>query len=129
MYFCSCCSVTLSCLTLCYPMDCNMPGILVHLLVEFAQTHVHWVDMSPSPPAFNLSKQQGLFQWVNSSHQVAKLLELQLQHQSFQWILRVGSLRIHWFDLFAVPRALKSLLQHHSSKAPILLQHSAFLIV
>ena len=64
---------------------------------ELAQTHVHWVGeaiqpsrplSSPSPPAFNLSQHQGLFRWVNSSHQVAKVLEFQLQHQSFQWIFR-----------------------------------------
>ena len=65
---------------------------------ELAQTHVHWVGdavqpshplLSPSPPAFNLSQHQGLFQWVSSLHQVAKVLELQLQHQSFQWIFRI----------------------------------------
>ena len=64
---------------------------------EFTQTHVHWVGdaiqsshplPSPSPPAFNLSQHEGLFQWVSSEHQVAKVLELQLQHQSFQWTLR-----------------------------------------
>ena len=97
LYFLFCfCSITQSCLTLCDPMNCSMPGfpVLYHLL-EFAQTHAHWVDdaiqpshplSSPSPPAFNLSQHQGLFQWVGSSHQVAKVLELKLQHQSFQWI-------------------------------------------
>ena len=74
----------------------------------------------PSPPALNLSQYQGLFKWVSSSHEVAKVLEFQLQHQSFQWIFRT--------DLLAVQGTLKSLLQHHSSKAPILL-HSAFFIV
>jgi len=73
---------------------------LLHHL-EFAQTHVHWVGdaiqpchalSSPSPPAFNLSQHQGLFQWVGSSNQVAKVLELQLQHLSFQWIFRVDFL-------------------------------------
>ena len=68
---------------------------------EFAQIHVHWVGdaiqpshplLSPSPFAFNLSQHQGLFCWVGSSHQVAKVLELQLQHQSLQWIFRVGFL-------------------------------------
>ena len=72
------------------------PGLPVHhQLTEFTQTHVHWVGdaiqpshplSSPSPPTFNLSQHQGLFQWVSSLHQVAKVLELQLQHQSFQWI-------------------------------------------
>ena len=66
--------------------------------------------------------------WVSSSHQLAKVLELQLQHQSFQWIFRVISFRIDWLDLLAVQGTLKSLLQHHSSKALILL-HSAFFIV
>ena len=91
-------SLTQSCLTLCDPMDCSMPGLPVHhQLPELAQTHVHWVAdaiqpshllSSPFPPAFNLSHHQSLFQWVNSSHQVAKVLEFQLQHQSFQWIFR-----------------------------------------
>ena len=85
-----CCSVTQSCLTFCNPMDCSTPGFLVlHRLPELAQTHVHWVVgaiqpsrplLTPSPPAFNLSQHQGLFQLVGSSHQVAKALELQLQH-------------------------------------------------
>ena len=89
-------SVTQSCLTLCDPMDCSTPCLPVHhQLLELAQTHVHWVGdsiqpshllSSPSPPAFNLAQHQGLFKWVSSSHQVAKVLEFQLQHQSFQWI-------------------------------------------
>ena len=83
---------------------------------------------SLSPPAFNLSQHQGLFQWVSSSHQVAKVLELQLQHQSFQWIFRTDFFRTDWLDLLAVQGTLKSLLQHHSSKASIL-QCSSFLIV
>ena len=86
-------SVTQSSLTLRNPIDCSTPGLPVHhQLPEFTQTHVHWVGdaiqpshplSSPSPPAFNLSQHQGLFQWVSSSHQVAKVLEFQLQHQSF----------------------------------------------
>ena len=63
--------------------------------------------LSSFPPAFNLSQHQGLFKWVNSSHQVAKVLELQLQHQSFQWIFRVYFLRIDWFDLLAVQGTFK----------------------
>ena len=84
------CSVAQSCPTLCDPMDCSMPGFpILHHLLELAQIHVHWVGdaiqpsrplSSPSPPAFNLSQHQGLFQWVGSLHQVAKVLELQLQH-------------------------------------------------
>ena len=88
-----CCSVAKSCLTLCDLMDCSTPGFpVLHYLPKFAQTHVHWVDdaiwlshplSSPSPPALNFSQHQGLFKWVSSLHQVAKVLELQLQHQSF----------------------------------------------
>ena len=86
-------SVTQSCPTPCDSMDCSMPGFPVSL-PEFTQTHIHRVSdaiqpshplSSPSPPTFNLSQHQGLFQWVSSSHQVAKVLEFQLQHQSFQW--------------------------------------------
>ena len=89
-------SVAQLCPILCDPMDCSTPGFPVHHhLLELSQTHLHWVSdaiqpshplLSPSPPAFNLSQHQGLFQWVSSSHQVAKVLEFQLQHQSFQWI-------------------------------------------
>ena len=96
---CSCCClVAQSCLTLCNPMDCSTPGFFsLHHLPKLAQTHVHWVSdaiqpshpLSSPSPAFNLSQHQGLFQWVNSSYQVAKVLEFQLQHQSFQWIFRV----------------------------------------
>ena len=85
-------SVAQSCSTLRDPMNCSMPGLPVHhQLPEF--THVHLVSdtiqpshslLSPSPPAPNPSQHQGLFQRVNSSHEVAKLLEFQLQHQSFQ---------------------------------------------
>ena len=85
-----------------WPTDCSMPGLLVHhQLPEFTQTHVHWVSdaiqpsyplSSPSPLTFNLSQQQGLFKWVSSSHQVAKVLEFQLQHQSFQWTVRTDFL-------------------------------------
>ena len=86
---------SLSCVWLCNPMNCSTPGLPVHhQLLELAQTHVYYIGnaiqpshplLSPSPPAFNLSQHQGLFQWVSSSHQVAKVLEFQLQYQSFQW--------------------------------------------
>ena len=105
VHCCCCCLVAKLCPTLCDPMDCSTPGFpVIHHLLEFTQTHVRWVSdaiqpshplASPSPPAFNLSQHQGLFQWIGSSHQVAKLLELQLQHQSFQWIFRVG-FRLDW---------------------------------
>ena len=95
-------SVTQSRPALCNPMDGSTPGLPGHHpLPEFTQTHVHWVNdaiqpsdplSSPSPPALNLSHHQGLFQWVSSSHQVATVLEFQLQHQSFQWISRTDFL-------------------------------------
>ena len=95
-------SVSQSCPTLCDPMNCSTPGLPVHhQLPELTQTHVHPVGdaiqpshplSSHSPPAFNLSQHQGLFQTVSSSHQVAKVLEFQLQHQSFQWIFRTDFL-------------------------------------
>ena len=88
-------SAAQSCLTLCNPMDCSTPGSPVHhQLLEPAQINIQWVGdavqpspplSSPSPAAFSLSQHQGLFQWVISSHRVAKVLELQLQHQSCQW--------------------------------------------
>ena len=99
---CGCCSVAQSYPTLCHPMDCSMPGFpVLHYLPEFTQTHIHWTDGAIQPshslsfhslPAFNLSQHQGFFQWVSSSHQVAKVLEFQLQHQSFQWIFRTDFL-------------------------------------
>ena len=83
---------------------------------------------SPSPPALSPSQHQGLFQRVSSSHQVAKVLEFQLLHHSFQRTPELISFRRDWLDLLAVQGTLKSLLQHHSSKASIL-RHSAFFIV
>ena len=95
-------SVAQSCQTLCDPMDCSTPGFPVyHQLLEPTQTHIHWVGdaiwpshslSSPSPPTFNFFQHQGLFQLVISSHQVAKVLEFKLQHQSFQWIFRTDFL-------------------------------------
>ena len=119
-------------------MDCSTPGLPIHhQLLEFTQTHVHWVGdtiqlshplSSPSPPAFNLSQNQGLFKWVSSSHQVVKALEFQFQHQSFQWIPRTDFLQDWLVESPCSPRTLKSLLQHHSSKASIL-RRSAFFTV
>ena len=96
---CCHCSVSQLCPTFCDPMDYSLPGFpVLHYLPELTQTHVHWVGdaiqlshllLLPFPPAFNLSHDQGLFQWITSLHQVAKVLELQLQLQSFQWIFRV----------------------------------------
>ena len=92
-----------SCPTLCDPLDCSTPGLPVHpQLPEFTQTRVHWVSdtiqpshplSSPSAPTFSLSQHQGLFQWVSSLHEVIKVLEFQLQHQSFQWTPRTDLLQ------------------------------------
>ena len=111
-------------------MNRSTPGLHVHhQLPEFTQTHVHRVGdaiqpshpgSSPSPPAPNPSQHQSLFQWVNSSHEVAKVLEFQVYHHSFQEIPGLTSFRMDWLDLLAVQGTLKSLLQHHSSKASVL---------
>ena len=121
----------------CAPL-CTTPGFpVLHKLPKLAQTHVHRVGdairpssslSSPSTPAFILSQHQGLFKWVSSSHQVAKVLKLQLQHQFFQWIFRTD-LVYEWLVWSPCsPRILKSLFQHHSSKASNL-QRSAFIMV
>ena len=106
-------SIVQLCPTLCNPMNHSTPGLPVHhQLPESTQTHVHWISdaiqpshprLSPSP-AFNLSQHHGLFQWVSSSHQVAKVLEFQLQHQSFQWIFRVNFLLFWWVWSPCCPR-------------------------
>ena len=92
------CSVTKSCPTW---IEAWPDFPVLHYLPELAQIHVHWVGdaiqpshclSSPSPPVLNLSQHRGLFQWVSSSHQVAKVLELQLQHLSYQWIFRTDFL-------------------------------------
>ena len=128
-------SVTKLCKTLCNPMDCSMPGFpVLQYLLEFAQTHVHWVSdaiqpshpLLPPSPALNPSQHQGIFQWVGSSCQMAKVLKL--QHESFQWISGLISFRIDWFDLLAAPGILKSLLQHYNSKASILPPSAFFTI-
>ena len=111
-------------------MNRSTPGLPVHRqLPEFTQTHVHGVGDAiqpshplspPSPPAFNLSQHQCPFQWVSSSHQVAKVLEFQLQHQPSIEYSGLISFRMDWLDLLAVQGTLKSLLKHCSSKASIL---------
>ena len=109
-YFTYCCSVTQLCLTLCDPMNCSTPGLSVlrHLL-KFAQVYFHCIDdaIQPSHPqmpssssALNLSQHQGLFWWVSCLHQMTKILEFQLQHQSFQWVFRVDFL---WNSLVWYP--------------------------
>ena len=104
------------------PMNCSTPGLPVHhQLPEFTQTHVHPVGdtiqpshplSSPSPPAPNPSQHQSLFQWVSSLHEVAKVLEFQPQHHSFQRTPRTDLLWMDWLDLLAVQGTLNSLLQH-----------------
>ena len=116
-------------------MDCSMPGFpVLNHFPELAQTHIHWVSDAiqsfhplslSSPFAISLYQHQGLSQWISSLHQMTKVFELQLQHQSFQWIFRVDFL---WFDLLAIQWTLKSLPQQHSLTATIL-QFSAFLMV
>ena len=106
------CSVTQSCLTLCNLIDCSTSGFPVHhQLPELAQTHVHWAGdaiqpshplLSPSP-TFNLSQHQGPFKWVSSSHQVGRVLEFQLQHESLQWIFRTDFL---WTGLILQSKGL-----------------------
>ena len=130
-------SVAQLCLTLCNPMNCSTPGLPVHhQLPEFTQTHVRWVGdaiqpshplLSPSPSTFNLSQHQGLFKWVSSSDQVAKL-EFSFSISPSNEPPGLISFRMDWLDLLAVQGTLKSLLQHHSSKASVL-WHSAFFIV
>ena len=134
--FVSCyfCSAVQLCLTLCDPMDCSTPGLPVpHHLLGFAQVHVHCISdaiqsyhplMLSSLSALSLSQHQGLFQWVFHSHRMTKILELQLQHQSFQWIFR----KIDCFELFAVQGTFRSVIQHHSSKASILWHSSLFMV-
>ena len=119
-------------------MDCSTWDLPVHhQLLEFTQTHVLWVSVaiqpfhplsSPSPPPCNLSQYQDLFQWVSSSHQVAKVLEPRLSISPSKEHSGLISFRMDWFDLLAVQGTLKNLLQHHSSKSSIL-RHSAFFIV
>ena len=126
-FFCHrCCSVAQSCRTLCDPMDCSTPGFpVLHHLPDFAQTHVHPVGdaiqpsyplLSPSPPAFNLSQHQSVFQGVSSLHQVTKVLELQFSISLSNEYSGLISFRIDWFDFFAIQGTLKSLLQQHNSK-------------
>ena len=131
-------SVAQSCPNLFDPMDRSTPGLPVHhQLPKPTQTHVSWVGdaiqtshplSSPSPPAFNLSQHQGLFQWVSSLHQVTKVLSFSFSISPSNEYLGLISFRIDWLDLLAVQGTLKSFLQHHSSKA-LILQCSAFFIV
>ena len=105
-----CWLIAQSCLTLCSPINYSTPGFpLLHHVPELAEAHVHWVSNTiqpshpplslPSLPAFNVSQYHNLFQWVSSSHQMAKVLKFQLQHQSFQWLFSVDFLKdwVVWY--------------------------------
>ena len=126
-----------SCLTLCDPMNRSMPGLPVHYqLLEFTQTHVHWVSdafqpshplSSPSPPNLNLSQHQGLFKWVTLRIRWPKYCSFSFNTSPSNEHPGLISFRIDWLVLLAVQGTLKSLLQHHISKASIL-WHSAFFI-
>ena len=127
-------SVAQSCLTLCDPMNCSTPGLLVHhQLLEFAQTHLHWVGdaiqpshplLSPFPPAPNPSQHQSLFQWVWRWPKYWSFSFSIMPSKEIPGLI----LRIDWLALLAVQGTLQSLLQHHSSKAPIP-RRSAFFTV
>ena len=116
-------SLSQSCPTLCDPMNCSIPGLPVHhQLTEFTQTHIHRAGdaiqpshplSSPSPPSPNPSKHQSLFQWVNSSHEVAKVLEFQLQHHSFQRTLMTDRSPFYFFSL---KKIILSLFQQINNK-------------
>ena len=119
-------------------MDCSTPGFPVHhQFPEFTQTHVHWVGdaiqpshplSSPSPPTFNLSLHQGLFKWVSSLHRWPKYWRFSFSISLSNEYSGLISYRMDWLDLLSVQGTLKSLLQHHSSKASIH-RPSAFFIV
>ena len=129
---------SLSCVQLYNPMDCSMPGLpVLHQFLEFTQTHVHWVGdaiqqahprPSPSPSAINLSQHRGLFQWVTSSHQVAKYWSFSFSSSPSNEYSGLISFRMDWLDLLAVQGTLKSFLQHHSPK-PSIIRCSAFFVV
>ena len=124
------------CLTLCDPLDCSTPGFpVLQYLLEFAQTHVHWVGdaiqqshhpLPPSPLVLSLSQNQGLFQWVGSLHQLAKDSSFSISPSNdYSGLV---SFRIDWFDLFATQGTLRSLFQNHSSKASILWCSAFFMV-
>ena len=129
-------SVTKPCPTLCDPMNCSMPGLPVHhQLPKFVQTHIYRVGdviqtshplSSPSPPAPNPSQHQSLFQWVNSSHEVTKVISFSIIPS--KEISGLISFRMDRLDLLAVQGTLKSLLQHRSSKASILRRSASFTV-
>jgi len=131
-------SVTQSCLTLCNSMVYSTPGFPVHHQPpEVEQIHVHRVGdaiqpshplLSPSPPTFNLSQHQGLFQWVSLHIRWSKYWSFSFNISPSNGYSELISFRMDWLDLLTVQGTLKGLLQHHSSKASIL-WHSALFIV
>ena len=131
-------SVDQLCPTVCDPMDCSMSGFSVlRYLLQFAQTHVHWVRDAiqpshplsfPSPSALSLYQNQNLFQWISSCISWSKYWSFSFSISPSNEYLRLISLRIDWFDLLPVQGTLKSLLQHHSLK-PSILWCSAFFMV
>ena len=133
-----CCSVAKSCPALCDFIDCSTPGLpVLHCLLEFAQTHVHWVSdaiqpshmlASPYPPAFSLSQHQSLSNKSALRIRWPKDWSFSFSVSPSNEYSGLISFRIHWLNLLAVQGTLKSLLQHHCSKASIL-QWSAFSIV
>ena len=135
--FC-CCSVSKSCPTLCDSVNCSRPGFpVLHYLLEFAQSHVHWVDDAiqpshplspPSPSALNLSQHQGLSNELLLHMRYPKYWGASLRISPSNEYSGLISFRIYWFDLLAVQGTLKGLLQFHNLKASIL-WHSAFFMV
>ena len=119
-----------------HPMDCSAPGFpVLHHLLTFAQTRPlsRWcyliisssvIPFSSCPQSFPESR---FFQWIGSSHQVAKIVKLQLQHQSSEYSGLI-SFTMDWLDLLAVQKTLKSLLQYYSSKASILWCSAFFMV-
>ena len=125
-------SVTQSCLTLCKPMDCSMP--VHHQLLELTQTHVHRVGdaIQTSHPLSSLSPPASIFPRIRVFSNDSVLCIRWPKYRSFSFSISFAneysghiSLRIDWLDILAVQGTLKSLLQHHNSKASIL-QHSPF---
>ena len=124
--------------TPCDPMDCSTPGLPVHYrLLEFTQTHAHWVNdaIQPShplsstpPPAFNLSQHPHLFKWVSSSHHGPKYWSFSFNISPSNEHSRLIAFRMDWLDLLAVQGTLKSLFQYHSSKASIIMCSAVFTV-
>ena len=110
------------------PCPSLCPRVCSLMSTESMMPSKYFILSPPSPPALNLSQHQGLFQWVYPSYKVARVLELQLQSQSFQCVFMLISFRMDWFDLLAVQGTLNNLLQHHSLKTSVL-WYSAFCMV